>query len=146
MILIVSCGSAQTTTPTASTPISTTTTTTQTIPTSTTPVTTTITTTMTPTTTTAVPTKTTTSTYLFPLIPHEPGEPPKIPHLYIAAYKTCDLCHIDKSTPISSIKIDESHSCNECHELRDLGEGVGPCQETVAVKYTCIFDFCHTYP
>ena len=107
---------------------------------------TTTTTAPTPTTTTAVPTTTTTPTYLFPLIPHEPGEPPKIPHLYIAAYKTCDLCHIDKSTPISSIKIDESHACNECHELRDLGEGVGPCQETVAVNYTCIFDFCHTYP
>ena len=99
-------------------------------------------------TTSTTPTTTTTAatTYLFPLIPHELGEPPKIPHLYIAAYKTCDLCHIDKSTPISSIKIDESHACNECHILRDSAGDVGPCQETVAVNYTCIFDYCHTYP
>ena len=100
-------------------------------------------------TTSTTPTTTTTAatTYLFPLIPHELGEPPKIPHLYIAAYKTCDLCHIDKSTPISSIKIDEFHTCNECHKLRDSTYGdVGPCQETIVVKYTCIFDYCHTHP
>ena len=99
-------------------------------------------------TTSTTPTTTTTAatTYLFPLIPHELGEPPKIPHLYIAAYKTCDLCHIDKSTPISSIKIDEFHTCNECHKLRDSTGDVGPCQETIVVKYTCIFDYCHTHP
>ncbi len=99
-------------------------------------------------TTSTTPTTTTTAatTYLFPLIPHELGEPPKIPHLYIAAYKTCDLCHIDKSTPISSIKIDEFHTCNECHKLRDSTGFVGPCQETIVVKYTCIFDYCHTHP
>ena len=88
----------------------------------------------------------TSTTYLFQLIPHIPGEAPKIPHPDNAAYKTCDFCHIDKSTPISSIKIDESHACNECHKQRDSTGDVGPCEETTAINFTCIFDFCHTYP
>ena len=97
----------------------------------------------------STPTTTTTGTptYLFDLIPHEPGESPKIPHPSNATYKTCDLCHIDLSTPISSIKIDESHACIECHDLRDgLGEIAGICQETRPVNSSCIFPACHTYP
>ena len=98
--------------------------------------------------TTAAPTPTSTSTsaYLFSLIPHEPGESQKIPHPNNAAYKTCDLCHINPSTPISSIKINDTHACDECHKLRDSGEAAEYCQETVAINNTCIFKFCHNYP
>jgi len=146
-LIINSCGGTTaaptTTTTTAPTTTVTSTMTTALPPTTTVPPTTT--TTSTPTTSVA-PTPTSTSAYLFSLIPHEPGESPKIPHPNNAAYKTCDLCHINPSTPISSIKIDDAHACNECHKLRDSGEAAGYCQETVAINNTCIFEFCHNYP
>ena len=147
-LIITSCGGTAATTmlttpttPTTTTPTITSTTTTTTPPNTTT----TTTTTTTPTTTTTTPT-TTTPTFLFALIPHEPGESPKIPHPKNAAYNTCDLCHINPSTPISSIKIDDSHACNECHKLRDSGEEAETCQETIPVNLTCIFSVCHNYP
>ena len=95
------------------------------------------------TTTTTTPT-TTKPIYLFILIPHEPGESPMIPHPRNVAYKTCDLCHIDESNLISSIKIDRVHRCDECHNKS--ADYDGSCQQEEPVNKSCILKICHIYP
>ena len=84
-------------------------------------------------------------TPLFPLIPHEPGEPPLVPHPQ-QSFQDCVLCHIDTSNVGSSIKILGEHSCNECHDvILDIGYN-GPCYEVEPVNSSCILDVCHLYP
>jgi hypothetical protein len=85
---------------------------------------------------------TTTQTPKFALIPHEAGEAPMIPHPRLA-FTECDLCHIEASAVGSFIKIDEGHSCDECHESLIYQ---GPCEETSPVNTICAMDICHLYP
>ena len=84
-------------------------------------------------------------TPLFPLIPHEPGDAPMVPHPKIA-YADCALCHIDTSNAGSSIKILGEHSCNECHDVILYMGYDGPCYETDPVNNSCTLDVCHLYP
>ncbi len=88
-------------------------------------------------------TPTTTAIYLFPLFPYGPGESPLIACPKTQDYKDCNLCHIDTSNSLSSIKVLDSHACDACHENED---DVAPCQETIPVNLTCIFPLCHNYP
>ncbi|UCE97850.1 MAG: hypothetical protein JSV74_00505 [Dehalococcoidia bacterium] len=80
-------------------------------------------------------------TFMFALIPHEPGAAPMVPHPE-KGYIDCDLCHVE-TAGISIIKIDKEHGCTECH---DSTEYDGICLEDTPINATCALDICHLYP
>ena len=132
-----------TTTSPTTTPLVTTTAPTTT-PATTAPTTTPPTTSTPPLTTTTSPPVTTTPPVTTPqptftLIPHQPGEPPLIPHP-AEGYLDCSSCHLDRSNPGSSLKIASDHQCEDCHAIGYSFDHAMPMNDA------CTSAFCHEYP